>query len=160
MPRKVPTPHVGVVAPEVQAKDPIAFVDPALVKSDPERRLSRTPWGPGIINYRYYAGAAVPWKMWKIKGYDPRPDAVKARNEEFKKIAISLKGTKGVAVGTISGTDSKGRKYVKTITAPKIAFEIARRLGKSVDYMAEASSVMELAGKVAPEKAAAIAVVA
>lgn len=155
--KKVPPITTGVVA-TIKTIDPVGVIDPALVKNDPYRRLSKTPWGPGFAEYRFYVGLAVPWKHYESKegGVNLIPARVLEKNLNFARIASGLKGTKGVAYGVISGTDWKGRPYVKARTAPKIAFEIARQLGKDVNIIAEGKRIEELVAAKAGTMAVAL----
>ena len=159
MARKKATRNSAIAA--FATKDPIVTVHAGLVKSDPAVTLSRTPFGPvganGMPVERYYLKAAVPWKRNPAK----RPDKIVELNNKFAEIAHSLKDkVSGIAVGSISGKDWKGREYTKVITAPRIAFEIAKAYGKEVNEYATAPSIsklmMTLTG-ISPESLAVLA---
>lgn len=135
----------AVTLPTYVFIDPIAHIDPALVKNDPARRLSRTPWGPGMGVYRWYGGLAVPWKKNPegMKGHVGKKgkDLYDWVMNNLARVAKEVGSVKGVAIGSIEG---------RVVTAPLRSFKVAERWGKKVEYIATADKFAKLLPIVMP----------
>mgnify|MGYP000619073463 FL=1 len=112
------------------------------------------------IGLKRYVGASVPWKGVKVKGAaemsESEIEAILGEHGDLaagvKKIASTSKrvGTvRGVALGSITGTDYKGRPYTKRGIVPKRALEIARAHGKTVVIEREAARTPDVIKPVA-----------
>ena len=129
-------------------KGEASLFDLASVGRTPGIRTAVTPFGMDGIGLKRYVGASVPWKG--VKGreaviafaapYGRLADGIR----KIADTAAAVKGVTGVALGTISGTDYKGRPYTKRGIVPKRCFEIARAHGKTVTIEREAGRVPDL----------------
>lgn len=125
-------------------KGEASLFDLAAVGRTPGVRTAVTPWQMDGVGLVRYVGASAPWKGLRIPGA-----AGKAETEiaaivgphgalatGIKKIASTAKKAEtivgGAALGTISGTDYKGRPYTKRGLVPLRALKIAAAHGKTV----------------------------
>jgi len=124
-------------------KGEASLFDLAAVGRTPGVRTAVTPWQMDGVGLVRYVGASVPWKGLRIPGAAEMTkadiEAIVGKHKELasgiKKIASTSKavGTvHGAALGTISGTDYKGRPYTKRGLVPLRCFEIAKKHGKTV----------------------------
>jgi len=137
-----------------------SLFDLAAVGRTPGVRTAVTPFGMDGIGLKRYVGASVPWKGLRIPGAaemsETEIQAIVGVHGNLatgiRKIASTSKrvGTvTGVALGSISGTDYKGRPYTKRGIVPKRALEIARAHGKTVVIEREAARTTDVIKPVA-----------
>jgi len=137
-----------------------SLFDLAAIGRTPGVRTAVTPFGMDGIGLKRYIGASVPWKGVKVKGAAGMSESdIEAVLGEHGRLAAGVKkiasvskevGTvTGVALGSISGTDYKGRPYTKRGIVPKRCFEIARKHGKTVTIEREAARTPDVIKPVA-----------
>jgi len=137
-------------------KGELSAVDLVEIGRTKGARTAVTPWGMDGVGLKRYVGAAVPWKLTKVPGAAGMSEsdieaiigkfgALASGIKKIASVAKEVRGVTGAALGSISGTDYKGRAYFKRGYVPLRCLEIAKKHGKTVTVEKTAPRVSMIA---------------